>query len=97
MEDHPSVPFSLSLMISDRRIDDFIRKARSHSAFQTSPWPQRIDGLEALLRTLFVSDNEHAIEIFDEVRRVIERKHLTMERRLALIEEILRAGRIHLS
>jgi hypothetical protein len=47
------------------------------------------------LRTLFVSDNERAIETFDEVRGVIERKHLTMERRLAVIEEILRAGHIH--
>ena len=84
-------------MISDRRIDDFIRKVRSHPAFQTSPWPQRIDDLQALLQNLFVSDNERAIEIFDEVRGVIERKHLTMERRLALIEEILRVGRFHLS
>jgi hypothetical protein len=76
-------------------VDDFIIKLRGHPAFQTSPWPQRIDDLEAVLRTLFVSDNERAIEMFDEVRGVIERKHLTMENRLALIEEILRTGSIH--
>ena len=56
-------------------VDDFIIKLRGHLAFQTSPWPQRIDDLEAVLRTLFVSDNERAIETFDEVRGVIERKH----------------------
>ena len=59
-------------------VDDFIIKLRRHPAFQTSPWPQRIDDLEAVLRTLFVSDNERVIEMFDEVRGVIERKHLTM-------------------
>jgi len=78
-------------------VDDFIRKVRSHPAFQTSPWPQRIDDLDAGLRTLFVSDDEHAIEMFDEIRGVIERKHITMKRRLALIQKILRAASIHLS
>ena len=59
-------------------VDDFIIKLRGHPAFQTSPWPQRIDDLEAVLRTLFVSASECVIEMFDEVRGVIERKHLTM-------------------
>jgi hypothetical protein len=31
-------------------VDDFIAKVRSHRAFQTGPWPQRIDDLEAILQ-----------------------------------------------
>ena len=78
-------------------VDNFIRKARNHPAFQTGPWPQRIDDLETVLRALFISDDEGAIEMFDEIRGAIERKHITMEKRMALIKEILRAGSIHLS
>jgi hypothetical protein len=78
-------------------VDDFIAKVRSHRAFQTGPWPQRIDDLEAILQALFVSDDERAIEIFDEIQRVIERKHMAMEKRIAIIQGILRAGRIYLS
>jgi hypothetical protein len=76
-------------------VDDFIAKLRSHSAFQAGPWPRRIDDLEAVLQGLFSSDNEHAIEMSDEIRDVIERKHISMERRIAMIGRILRAGSIH--
>ena len=51
----------------------------------TGPWPQRIDDLEAILQVLFVSDDDRAIEIFDEIQRVIERKHMAMEKRIAII------------
>jgi hypothetical protein len=78
-------------------VDDFIAKVRSHRAFQTGAWVQRIDDLEAILQALFVSDDERAIEIFDEIQRVIERKHMAMEKRIAIIQGILRAGRIYLS
>ena len=78
-------------------VDDFIAKVRSHRAFQTGPWPQRIDDLEVILQALFVSDDERAIEIFDEIQKVIERKHMAMENRIAIIQGILRAGRIYLS
>jgi hypothetical protein len=78
-------------------VDDFIVKVRSHWAFQTGPWPQRIDDLEAILQAMFVSDDERAIEIFDEIQGVIERKHMAMEKRIAIIQGILRAGRIYLS
>ena len=78
-------------------VDDFIAKVRSHRSFQTGAWVQRIDDLEAILQALFVSDDERAIEIFDEIQRVIERKHMAMEKRIAIIQGILRAGRIYLS
>jgi hypothetical protein len=78
-------------------VDDFIAKVRNHRAFQTGAWVQRIDDLEAILQALFVSDDERAIEIFDEIQRVIERKHMAMEKRIAIIQGILRAGRIYLS
>jgi hypothetical protein len=76
-------------------VDDFIRRLRSQPAFQAGPWPKRIDDLEAVLQGLFSSDNEHAIEMWDEIRGVIERKHISMERRIATIGRILRAGSIH--
>ena len=78
-------------------VDDFIAKARSHWAFQNGAWVRRIDDLEAILQALFVSDDERAIEIFDEIQGVIERKHMAMEKRIAIIQGILRAGRIYLS
>jgi hypothetical protein len=55
----------------------------------------RIDDLEVVLRALFVSDDERAIELSDQIRGVIERKHVSMEKRIAMIQQILRAGRIH--
>ena len=76
-------------------VDDFINRVRSHSAFQTGVWVRRIDDLEAVLRTLFVSDDEWAIKMSDKIRDVIERKHISVEKRIALIQQILRAGRIH--
>jgi hypothetical protein len=56
---------------------------------------QRIDDLEAVLRTLFASDDEQAIEMSDKIRHVLERKHLTMEKRISMLEKILRNGGIH--
>ena len=76
-------------------VDDFINRVRSHPAFQTGAWVRRIDDLEGVLRALFVSDDEHAIEMSDKIRDVIERKHVSVEKRIALIQQILRAGRIH--
>jgi hypothetical protein len=46
------------------------------------------------LQGLFISDNERANEMFDEIRGVIERKHVSMQRRIAMIQRILRAGSI---
>ena len=76
-------------------VDDFINKVRSHPAFQTGAWVRRTDDLDAVLRALFVSDDECAIEMSDKIHDVIERKHISVERRIALIQQILRAGRIH--
>jgi len=76
-------------------VDDFISRVRSHPAFQTGAWVRRIDDLEAVLRALFVSDDEHAIEMSDKIRDVIERKHVSVQRRVVMIQQILRAGRIH--
>ena len=76
-------------------VDDFINRVRSHPAFQTGAWVRRIDDLEGVLRALFVSDDEHAIEMSDKIRDVIERKHVSVEKRMALIQQILRAERLH--
>ena len=77
-------------------VDDFILKLRSHPALQ-APWRKRVvDDLESVLEALFLSDCERAIEISDEIRGVIERKHVSMQRRIAMIEQILQAGSIHL-
>ena len=76
-------------------VDDFINKVRSHPAFQTGAWVRRTDDLDAVLRALFVSDDECAIEMSDKIHDVIERKHISVEKRIALIQQILRAGRIH--
>ena len=63
---------------------------------QTDPtWVRRVDDLEAVLHALFVSDDERAIEMSDEVRSVIERKHVSLEKRIVMIQQILRAGSIH--
>jgi len=79
-------------------VDDFIAKLRSHPALQATPGRKRIvDDLEAVLEALFLSDNERAIEISDEIRGVIDRKHVAMEKRIAMIQQILREGRVHLS
>ena len=64
-------------------LDNFIVKVRSHHAFQTGAWVKRIDDLSGVLRTLFASDDERAIEMSDQIRGVIERKHMAMERRIA--------------
>jgi hypothetical protein len=53
---------------------------------------QRIDDLEAVLRAIFASDDERAIELSDKVRNVIERKNVTLEKRIAMLEKILREG-----
>jgi hypothetical protein len=74
-------------------VDDFILKLRSQPALQAH-WV--VDDLEAVLEALFLSDDERAIEISDEIRGVIERKHVSMQRRIAMIEEILQARSIHL-
>ena len=74
-------------------IDDFIKKVQSHAAAMRKA--QRIDDLEAVLRTLFASDDERAIEVSDKIRGVIERKHLAMEKRLSMLEKILRQAGIH--
>lgn len=78
-------------------VDDFINKVRAYPALQGGPWPRRIDDFEKALQALFISDNERAIEVFDEIRGAIERKHVTMEKRIAMIRQILRAGRVHLA
>jgi hypothetical protein len=74
-------------------VDDFILKLRSYPALQAH-WV--VDDLEVVLEALFHSDDERAIEISDEIRDVIERKHLSIQRRIAMIEEILQVRSIHL-
>jgi hypothetical protein len=76
-------------------VDDFINRIRSHPAFQTCAWVRRADDLEAVLRALFASDDERAIEISDQIRGVIERKHVSVKWRVVMIQQILHAGRIH--
>jgi hypothetical protein len=56
---------------------------------------RRADDLEAVLRALFASDDERAIEMSDQILGVIERKHVSVERRIGMIQQILHAGRIH--
>jgi hypothetical protein len=76
-------------------VDDFVNRVRSYPAFQTGAWVRRADDLEAVLRALFESDDECAIEMSDKIRDVNGRKHVSLEKRIALIQQILRAGRIH--
>jgi hypothetical protein len=74
-------------------VDDFINKVQSHpTAMQKA---QRIDDLEAVLRVLFASEDERAIEMSDKIRSVIGRKHVTLEKRVSMIEKILRESDIH--
>ena len=75
-------------------IDDFISKVQSHASAMKKA--QRIDDLEAVLRTLFASDDEQAIETSDKIHDVLERKRLTIEKRISMIETILRKGGIYL-
>ena len=91
----PIIP-GLRLMIEKKKTDiigDFIIKVQCHPAAMQRA--QRIDDLEAVLRTLFASDDERAIEMSDKVRSVIERKHVTLEKRIRMLEKILRDGGIH--
>jgi len=60
---------------------------------RTDPWPQQIDDLEEVLQHLYVSANEHAIEMSDEIRVVIKCKYVPLEGRVAIIHQILRTGR----
>jgi hypothetical protein len=76
-------------------VDEFMKRLRNHPALQIAP--RLIDDLEAVLHALFVSDDERAIEMSDEIRGVIERKHMTVEKRVAMIQRILREGRIYIS
>ena len=75
-------------------IGDFLSKVQSHPSAMKKA--QRIDDLEAVLRTLFASDDEQAIEMSDKIRHVLERKHVTMEKRISMLVKILRNGGIHL-
>jgi hypothetical protein len=78
-------------------VDDFIAKLRSHPALQASPGRKRIvDDLGAVLEALFLFDNERAIGISNEIRGVIEHKHVSMQRRIAMIQRILQAGNVRL-
>jgi hypothetical protein len=48
-----------------------IHRARNNPyAVQGGSWSHRLNDLEAVLQTLFVSDNDRAIEMFDEIRCV---------------------------
>jgi hypothetical protein len=47
------------------------------------------------LHALFFSDDERAIELSDQVRRVIERKHVSLKKRMATIQQILPASGVH--
>jgi hypothetical protein len=78
-------------------VDDFMNEVRSHvAAVQTNPmWAQRVGDLEVVLRALFVSDDARAIEMSDEVRRVIRRKRVTLKKRLLMVENILREGGVN--
>ena len=78
--------------VTQTQVKSRICSLRSHVRFA---WRRRIDDFDKVLQALFISDNERAIEMFDEIRGVIERKHITMEKRIAMIGRILRAGRIH--
>jgi hypothetical protein len=51
-------------------IDDFISKVQSHPSAMKKA--QRIDDLEAVLRTLFALDDEQAIEMSDKIRDVLD-------------------------
>ena len=75
-------------------IGNFISKVQSHPTAMKKA--QRIDDLEAVLRTLFASDGEQAIEMSDKIRHVLERKHVTMEKRISMLVKILRNGGIRL-
>jgi hypothetical protein len=75
----------------------FLNKVRAYPALQSGPWPRRIDDFEKALQALFISDNDRAIEMFDEIRGVINRKYVSMEKRIAMTRQILRSGSIHLS
>ena len=44
---------------------------------------RRIDDLEAVLRGLFVSEDERAIKMSDKIRDAIERKHVSVQRRMS--------------
>ena len=84
-------------MIEKKKTDiigDFISKVQSHPTAMKKA--QRIDALEAALRTLFASHDARAIEMSDKIRDVIEWKHVTMEKRISMLEKILREGGIHL-
>ena len=59
---------------------------------QTDAWAEDIDDLEVVLRHLYVSHNEHAIEMSDEIRGVIKRRYVSLEERIAMIRRILQAG-----
>lgn len=68
-------------------IDDFISKVQSHPTAMKKA--QRIDDLEVVLCTLFASDDERAIEMSDKIRDVLERKHMTMDKRISMLENVL--------
>lgn len=70
-------------------VDDFINQIRCHAADPVQV--QRVDDLEAVLRALFVSDDDWAIDLSDQVRDVIGRK-VTLAKRLRMLEQILREG-----
>jgi hypothetical protein len=78
-------------------VDDFMNEVRRYiDAMQTKPmWAQHVDDLEAVLRALFVSDDARAIEMSDEIRRVIWRKRVTLKKRLLVVESILRKGSVN--
>ena len=61
-------------------VGDFICKVQSHPTAMKKA--QHIDDLEAVLRTLFASDDQRAIEMSDKSRDVLERKHMTVENRI---------------
>ena len=74
-------------------VDDFIKKVRGITSVQTDPvWAERINDLEVVLHALFVSDEAQAIEMSDQVCDVIGRKRVTIEKRMSMLQEILREG-----
>jgi hypothetical protein len=80
-----------SSMIQQKKtdiIDKFISKLQSHPTAMKKA--QRIDDLEAVLRTLFTSGDEQAIEMSDKIRDVLERKHVPMAKRISMLEKFCR-------
>ncbi len=80
----------------DAVVEEFFDELRADPWFKALPAKDikraHVAAAEAMLRTLYGLDNGFAIDLYDQIRRAVNRKDVALNERLRAIGEILQSG-----